>query len=178
MSDPFVLYESATTQADLYRRQGGVHEGFGAFMSEPAVDPESVDLSAIVNPTPEKEDFLKLAFSTRFHVVYGNFGSNPFGPGNNIMFAFDQVDNRLRMGRITEAIGEHVLPPSLNVTSSSVTFTGGDDLDIIFTSTPHTYTRQVNGDPDAEPVRVYNIQARKVGETSVFYNYFVVPISF
>lgn len=174
--DPFDIYEAADTQADLYRRQGNVHPGFGQFLEEPAVDPQSVDASVISNSSPEKEEFFRFVFSTRFHVVFGSFGSSPFGPGNNIMFAFDQPEGRLRLVRITQDQAQHALTGTMNVTSSSITFMKGDDLEIIFTRTDQTYTRTSGGTPEATPV--YNLQARKVGETDLYYNYFVVPIKF
>lgn len=187
--DYFDRYESAVTQADLYSRQGGVNEDFGKFMEEPETDSDSVDVSGIPNSTPGKEEFLRTVFSRRFHVVYGAFGSNPFGPGNNIMFKFDQSGNRLRMIRITQQEAEHPLGPEMgvfneivdpmtNLSVRGVAFKGGDDLDISFIETPSTYKRASGGDPDAEPARVYNLQARKAGDSKIVYNYFVVPIAF
>lgn len=179
MSESFDLYESAITQADLYSRQGGVHPDFGSFMREPDVDENSVDTSVINNSTYDKEQFFKRVFASKYHVVYGgSYGANPFGPGNNIMFAFDQKNNLLRMARITQEIGTHELSPEINVTSNSITFTGGE-LDMIFAEVPHTYERQNNKIPSPVPgpQRIHMLQARDK-DKKIVYTYFMVPIRF
>lgn len=175
--DTFELYHSADTQADLYNKQSGVHPDFDSFLRGEPTDPSSVDVSYIQNPSASKEEFLKLVFSRPFHVVYGSFGSNPFGPGNNILFKFDQTSNRLRLIGITQPEKTHELAPQMNVTSKSVTFTGGaGDLDILLRETSTTYKRQ-SSDDDSEPAKVYNLQAAKGSgkDRKIVYNYFVVP---
>ena len=171
--DVFDLYQSANTQADLSNRQGGVHEDFGSFLRETPTEPSTVDVTGISNSTPAKQDFLRFAMSTRFHVVFGSFGSNPYGPGNNILFKFDQPSNTLRMVRITQPEGSHTLGSTMNVSSKSVSFTGGD-LDIVLRETDKTYTRQSGGN-GGEPAKVYNLQAKSPTSDNVTYNYFVVP---
>lgn len=170
MTDAFDLYLSAKTQADLYHRQNGTHEDFGKFLNEPLTDPSSVNVSGIQNSTSEKEDFLRLVRSKRFHVVYGSFGSNPHGPGNYILFKFDQ--GVVRMIAVTQPERRHNVG-GMNIKSNSVSFSG-DSLDWFFKATDHTYTRQVNPISDLPPARVYNLAAAKTGTTEIVYNYFLV----
>lgn len=185
----FDRYTTAVTQADLYSHHGDINPDFGKFIEEPEIDPSTVDVSMIPNSTPSREEFTQNFFSTKYHVVYGSFGSNPYGPGNNVMFKFDQSQNCLRLVRITQSQAEHQLGPDLTIFNDVVdpmskltvigaAFRGGDDLDITFLETPFTYKRVNGGDPDDDPSPVYNIQARKVGSGKLVYNYFVVPIVF
>lgn len=163
-------YSSATTAAALYGPHPYYHPDFESFVAEPAIDPASVDVTGISNSTASKEDFLRKVFSTKFHVVWGRFDTNGYGPGNYLMFQLFQTpgqSNRdlLRFSQFGQREVTRELGPMMNVTSNSVAFTGSS-FECLLRLTEHVY----NGEP------VWNFQG--VQGDRLVYNYYLVPIVF
>lgn len=163
-------YSNATTAADLYRPHPYYDPDFDAFVAEPALDPQNVDVTGLSNPTPEKEAFLREVFSKKFHVVYGRFDTFPYGPGNYLMLQLLQtpgqtVPDVLRFSQFGRPEVRRELGPMMNVTSSTIAFSGSS-FEVLFRKTEHEY----KGEP------VWNLTGTDSGR--LVYNYFVVPISF
>jgi len=162
-------YNNATTVADLYGPHPYYSTDFEAYVAEPAVDPASVDVSGISNSTSSKEDFLRTVFSTKFHVVWGRFDTNPFGPAylmlNLLQTPGHNVRDVLRFSEFGRPETRRELGPLMNVTSNSVSFTGSS-FECLLRRTEHEY--------DGE--NVWNFQG--VEGDKLVYNYYLVPIRF
>lgn len=162
-------YTNATTAADLYDRFPHLHQDFVNFVSEKS-EQRAVDITGLDNPTDDKEGLLIEVFNTKFHVVYGRFDTFPYGPGNYLMLQLLQTPGSdvadvlrfIQFGR-PEVLVE--LGPMMNVTSSTVAFSGSS-FEVLFRKTEHRY----NGGT------VWNLTATDSGR--LVYNYFVVPITF
>jgi hypothetical protein len=164
------IYSRATTVAALYGPHPYYHSDFDNFVQEAPVDPETIDTSGISNSTASKEDFLKEVFSKKFHVVWGRFDINGYGPGNYLMASFKQtpgndVPDVLRFSQFGRGEVHRELGPSMNVTSNSISFTGSS-FECILRKTEHLYKGE----------QVWNLQGNQYDK--LVYNYYLVPIEF
>jgi hypothetical protein len=116
------LYTNAKTTAELFTPPKTQHSDFVNLIKMP--------LFPVKNP---QNDFVNTVFTSRFHVVYGNFQPPPFGPANTILFCFNGSYNQLFMGGFTQALSKVELGTLSTVTDNSMTWTGGNDGNVSFT---------------------------------------------
>jgi len=160
-------YSKAKTVAPLYKEPSYVHPDFEHFLNSTSPDQ---DISALDDQTPEKIEFFKSVFSTKFHVVYGRFDAYPYGPGNYLMLQFlqtpgSEVPDELQFVQFGRGKVVRQLGTQLNVTESSITFTGSS-FEVVFRKTDHML----------DGVYVWNLTATNSGRLE--YNYYLVPIQF
>ena len=163
-------YSNATTAAGLYGPHPYYHPDFEDFVNEFPVDPEKVDTTGISTSTASKQDLLKIVFSTKFHVVWGRFDINGYGPGNYLMASFKQTYGNdepdvLRFSQFGREEVHRKLGLTMNVTSNSVSFSGSA-FECIFRRTEHLYNGEI----------VWNLQGNE--SDKLVYNYYLVPIKF
>lgn len=128
------------------------------------------------NPTNRMTDDFKTLMNvssnntvlgTTYHVVYGNFGTQPYGAGNNLLFRFDQSSGQLLMCGFNTAMNRVKLG---NITSSN-------DHEIVWEN--GAVLRQLSSTVTRGNMtsNVWNLSM--VGQNKVVvFNYFLVPISF
>jgi len=141
-------YNNAKTTAELFPNPTGrVTDDFNLIMNI-STSPNSV-------------------LGTTFHVVYGNFGSSPYGAGNNLLFRFDDSAKQLLMCGFNTMMTRVRLGVTQSSSSNEIVWDNG----MTMRKLSQTVTR--NGMTE----NVWNLTL--VSPTKiVMFNYFLVPVSF
>lgn len=153
------LYTNSKTAAELFPPTKVQHGDFVNLIKMP--------LFPVKNP---QNDFVNKVFTSRFHVVYGNFQPPSFGPGNTILFCFNGSYNQLFMGGFTQALSKVELGTLASVTDNSMTWTGGKDGNVSFTRLDQTVSNAGVTD------NLWHILVTRNNNT--VYSYYVTPIIF
>lgn len=105
------MYTTAKTDAELFPIPKNIHSDFVNFLTMPQFPVKNA-----------QNDLMRQVFSTRFHVVYGQFQPPAFGPGNNILFAFNQSYNQLFMSGFNQPFSKVALGDIQSVSETSMTW--------------------------------------------------------
>lgn len=148
------MYSTAKTDAELFPIPKTLHPDFVNFLTMPQFPVKNA-----------QNDLMRQVFGTRFHVVYGQFQPPAFGPGNNILFAFNQSYNQLFMSSFGQPFQNVALGEIQSVSDDSMTWRSTEHQTVVTRR-----SEQVGSS------NVWHIHVTQNGNT--VYSYYVVPVVF
>lgn len=121
------------------------------------------DFKSIMNISTAPNSVL----GTTFHVVYGAFGTQPYGAGNNLLFRVDDSSKQLLMCGFNTQMTRVRLGGTQSSSSNEIVWDNG----VVMRKLSQTVTK------DGITENVWNLSLVAQNKVMMF-NYFLVPVSF